>query len=388
MISSVSAAQTTSMLGAVASRGPASDAERRAAVDLRNELVGEGHNAGLETFWCWPNRPLAQSWHALLAVGGSLAATGSRLFGLVLILLALAATIADELTGISPGRLLTRRRASQNLVAGQGPDTDVQQNPAPDEAAAGAGTTRLLVTAALDTRRQGLVAGRPTRWGRIAAARLPLSPIGSMAVAMLALLVVVALRAGGPTTFLRVMQFLLTAGLLLAAAALLDLGLGAPEGDPAADRAVAVAVSLYRALAAAPHPLMSVELLLQGAAEGQALGLRRHLRSPAAGFVLGIARHDGTPVGWAEREGALVTLPLRPEVRALCARAAGSADPVAPPFPIRACSPIGPARLRGIPAACVVAGESSDPELSASAALELALLIVEELGAHLALRPA
>ncbi len=71
----------------------------------------------VESFWCRPNWALAHAWHAALGLAGSLLSVPLPHLGLDLLLAALACVLADELLGISPGRRLTRERASQNVVA-------------------------------------------------------------------------------------------------------------------------------------------------------------------------------------------------------------------------------------------------------------------------------
>ena len=70
-------------------------------------------------------------------------------------LVALLALIADATTGASPGRRLTPERASQNVVS-LAPAKDAR--------------VRLIVTAAYDTGRTGLLHGK--RRSRLAGARL------------------------------------------------------------------------------------------------------------------------------------------------------------------------------------------------------------------------
>ena len=64
--------ETTALLASFERRGPGTDAERRAARKLAQELFRAGHKVRTESFWCRPNWALAQAWHGLLAVAGSL----------------------------------------------------------------------------------------------------------------------------------------------------------------------------------------------------------------------------------------------------------------------------------------------------------------------------
>src|SRR5207237_3211810 len=109
--------EMTAMLVAFERRGPGTDAERRAARRLVRELTAAGHKVRTEPFWCRPNWALAHAWHVALALAGSLLSVHHPRVGGVLVLVALLSLIADELTGYSLGRRLTREHASQNVVA-------------------------------------------------------------------------------------------------------------------------------------------------------------------------------------------------------------------------------------------------------------------------------
>src|SRR5919197_2427905 len=66
-----------------AGRGACTDAERRAALWLHDELRARGHHAWVETLWVRPLRALALALAALLAVAGRLLATAVPLPGLI-----------------------------------------------------------------------------------------------------------------------------------------------------------------------------------------------------------------------------------------------------------------------------------------------------------------
>ncbi|MFZ1996321.1 MAG: hypothetical protein WAU75_19575, partial [Solirubrobacteraceae bacterium] len=277
------ALDTATQLAGFERRGAGTDAERRAAVWLADQLRGRRRRATLQTFWCRPNWALAHAWHTLAAIIGSLLAVHHGFLGGAITLGALLCVCGDVLTGYSPGRRLTREHASQNVVS---------HVTAPSR---GAGTTaavqdavprvRLIVTANYDAGRTGLVY---RNWLRAPAARLrrltgSLSPgwAGWLAIAM-AWLVVVAIERhrGFDGTSIGVLQLIPTAALVLALALLLELA-GAPFGPAAADNGMgaAVAIALVRALDAAPPRQLDVELVLQGAGDAGMVGLRRHLRS-------------------------------------------------------------------------------------------------------------
>jgi hypothetical protein len=111
------ATEAASRLESYAGRGPGTDAERRAARWLADELADGGREVAVETFWCRPSWALAHAWHVALALAGSLVSVASPRVGGALLLAALVFVVVDAITGASPGRRLTPARASQNVVA-------------------------------------------------------------------------------------------------------------------------------------------------------------------------------------------------------------------------------------------------------------------------------
>ncbi|HEX3688623.1 MAG TPA: M28 family peptidase [Solirubrobacteraceae bacterium] len=342
------ALDTATQLTRFEHRGAGTDAERRAALWLAGQLRGGRRRATLQTFWCRPNWALAQAWHVLAAILGSLLAVHHGYLGGAIVLAALLCVAADGLSGSSPGRRLTREHASQNVVSrgpAQGDDARV----------------RLIVTANYDAGRTGLVY---RNWLRAPAARLArlagplgLGWTGWLVVLMAWLVAVAVVRHGGPTgTSIGVVQLIPTAALVLALALMLELA-GAPFGPAAADNGTgaAVAIALVRALDAAPPRRLDVELVLQGAGEAGMVGLRRHLRSrrgelrPANTIVLGIAAAGAGRPRWWVSDGPLMPLRYLQRLRGLAADAGG----VAQPHRGRGTSPALPARARRLPAVTV-----------------------------------
>jgi hypothetical protein len=332
-------------------RGPGTDAERRAATWLAGQLRGGQRKATLQTFWCRPNWALAQAWHTLAAIVGSLLAVHHGFLGGAIILGALLCVAVDGLTGHSPGRRLTRERASQNVVSRAAtPPRDAR--------------VRLIVTANYDAGRTGLAY---RDWLRGPAARLkrltgPLSPgwIGWLITAIAWLLAVAVVRHGGTAGIpIGVLQLIPTAALVLALALLLELS-GAPFGPAAGDNGTGagVAIALVRALDTAPPPRLDVELVLQGAGEAGMVGLRRHLRShrgerrSANTIVLGIAAAGGGRPHWWISDGSMVPVRYLARLRGLAVQAAqaGHTARTAQPHRGRGTSPALPARTRGLPA--------------------------------------
>jgi hypothetical protein len=395
------AIDTVASLTTFESRGPGSDAERRAALWLREELGGASRSARLEPFWCRPNSALAHAWHALLGLAGGLVSVYHPTVGGAMVLVALACVLADEAAGVSPGRRLTRERASQNVVSTRN-----------DKDPPGEDRVRLILTANYDAGRMGLV----YRDGpRRVAARLRRATGGRgpgwlawLTVALWWLLVVAVARMhGSHGTAIGVLQLPPTVGLVLAIALLTELA-SSPIGPAASDNAsgVAVALALARVLDVAAPRALRVDVVLAGAGEGGGIGLRRFLRAhrreltPGNAIVLGIAACGAGSPRWWHSDGPLIPLAYHPRLRALCAGVA-QAEPRlgARPHRGRGAAPALPARIAGLPAIAIgcldkrgIPPRSHQPADTTAAVgrspvdqtLELALLLVDALDAELA----
>jgi hypothetical protein len=232
--------------------------------------------------------------------------------------------------------------------------------------------------------------------------------IGWLAIELIWLLAVAIVRDGGTTgTWVGVLQLFPTLALVLELAVLLELASG-EFGPSAADNAsgTAVAMALVAALDAAPPRHLQVELVVQGAGDGQMIGLRRHLRgrrrelTSANTIVLGIgACGSGEPRWWVS-DGSLLPLRYLARLRRLAADVAGpGTDLDAGPYRGRGVSPAFPARAAGLPAITVGALGAHDlvprshrPQDLAEAVgagamdtvLELALTLVDAIDAELA----
>jgi peptidase M28-like protein len=300
--------ETIAMLAAFERRGPGTDAERRAARRLAQELFRAGHRVTTESFWCRPNWAFAHAWHVALALAGSLLSVTQPTVGAALLTAALLSVLADGFFGVSPGRRLTPERASQNVVA----RTPTDRAPDPDR-------TTLIVTANYDAGRTALVyrdpLRRPAAWLRSALGPLALGWLAWLSVTIIWSLTVAVIRAdeNHPPHSLGAVQLPPTVALVLALALLLEAA-AAAYGPAANDNAsgAAVAIALANALKAGAPRNLSVELVLQGAGEGQEIGLRRYLRThgarPATTIVLGIAASgEGHVQHWLS-DGRLIPL--------------------------------------------------------------------------------
>jgi hypothetical protein len=305
------------MLAAFERRGPGTDAERRAARQLAKELFRASLQVRTESFWCRPNWALAHSWHVALALAGSLLSVSQPTIGAAMLGTALLSVLADGLTGISPGRRLTPERASQNVVAQAFPDQDQGQGQGREPADT---RTRLIITANYDAGRTALVYRDALRRP---AARIK-NALGPLAVGWLAWLSLIitwslgiaVVRAIGkhPPHVLGALQLPPTVALVLALALLLEAS-AATYGPAANDNAsgTAVAIALANALKAGAPRNLSVELVLQGAGEGQEIGLRKYLRTHHATkrsgtIVLGIAPCGGDQIQHWLSDGRLIPL--------------------------------------------------------------------------------
>jgi hypothetical protein len=343
-------AETVAGLAGFERRGAGTDAERRAARSLRDELSAGGREVRIEPFWCRPNWALAHAWHVALGLLGSLVSVSAPRIGGALILVALASLIVEVLLGNSLGRRLTPERASQNVVA-LAPGAEEPKR------------VRLIITANYDAGRMGLVY---RDLPRVAAARLRdlgggLAPgwLGWVALALLWLEAIAIIRLeGGIGTAVGLVQLPPTVALVLALGLLLDLA-SADFGPSAGDNGsgVAVAIALARALDAAPPRRAAVDVVLQGAGDGSGIGLRRYIRArkrslqPSNVVVLGIAASAAGAPRWWLSDGALVPVRYFPRLRKLCATVATDEAALgARPHRGRGASPALAARFARLPA--------------------------------------
>jgi Peptidase family M28 len=389
--------ETTAVLAGFERRGPGTDAERRAARRLARELYAAGYKVRTEAFWCRPNWALAHAWHVALALAGSLLSVSDPTLGATLLGAALLATLSDGLTGVSPGRRLTPERASQNVVAAATPE-DAEK------------PTRLslIITANYDAGRTALVyrdaLRRPAANLRRAFGPLALGWIAWLSLAITWSLAIAVSRAveRHPPHVLGAIQLPPTVALVLALALLLEAaaaGYGPGANDNASGTAVAIALS--NALKTSPPANLNIQLVLQGAGEGQEIGLRRYLRihkgelSRAGTIVLGIAPCGGGHVAHWLSDGRLIPLRYSRTLRELCANTTtGDAGHRG-----RGATPALPARAKGLPAIAIgcldaqglIPRSHQTTDLSATIdeaalnkAVEFALVLVDEINGSLA----
>lgn len=310
---------TVRALCAFERRASCTDAERRAAEWLRDELGRRGHEAWVEPVWIRPQWPVALLLHTALAVVASVLSVSVPAVGLAIAVVAALSMLVEASARTSPLRLPLRRRATQVVVT-EPEDPDV---------------VKLILCAGYDAPRRGLVFRDAFR--RLAALGRGPGPLGWLIAATLVVAAAAGARlAGLDAAWLGAVQFVPTVALLLAFAAAADIALSDVSpgaSDPASGAAVALA--LHDELVARPPGELSVSLLLAGAGESvPPAAVRAHLRrerlAPEAVVVLEVgACGSGEPViatrhPQLRRAAAAAELPLAPVRRPTAMRAARS----------------------------------------------------------------
>jgi hypothetical protein len=365
-------------LAAIGGRGACTDAERRAAVLVRDELRTRGRPAHVEPAWVRPQ------WHALYAllcgagVAGTLLAISVPEAGLA-VLAAVLVLLAGDASGRLPlARALLPRRATQCVVS----------EPAivPRQA-----RVRLIVTASLDAGRTGTVhrlAPVDAAVRRALGGHLP-SPVGLLVGVVAALTALAAARvAGVHGAWVGAVALAPTLVLLVGAFALLDIAVSPVSvGAKAHASAVATALDVVAELDRDPPRHLAVELVLAGAGEAGQLGMRAYVRARRRGSrpeeiaVLALGPCGAGTLRAHRTEGLLAPARLHPGLLAV-AEASGA------PLARRQRSGALAARLAGWPALGVSCADDVDrpervDEQALARARELCLEIVRRLDGQL-----
>lgn len=330
-------------------RAPASNAERRAAAWLHDELRRRGHEAWVETHWVRPQWAASLLLACVLAVAGSVLAPSLPGLGAGLALAAAVHLAVESFGRGGPLRWLLYRRATQNVLV----------LPRDSE------RITLWITARYDAPRRGTLAGRlPAARPFLAGAALVIAGAAGWRI------------AGAEGLSVGIVQFVPTVALLIAAAAASDTSLsGVSPGANDNAAGVAVAITLLDELTKLEPQRLAPALLLHGAGEGDPLALRVQARrdrlEPRDNVVLEIRGTEADP-RWATRH---------PQLR-LAAEGAGSGHKAR-----------GGLSLRGIPT--ITIGGPTDlsrkPEdvpdavdaAALDATLDFTLAVVEDLDAEL-----
>ncbi|HEU4658555.1 MAG TPA: hypothetical protein VFR97_13590 [Capillimicrobium sp.] len=334
---------------------------------MRDALRAQGRPARIEPAWVRPQWALPYAVLCAAGVAGSLLATSSPLAGLAVLVVVVVLLAGDASGRLMLLRLPLRRRATQNVVS------------EPVIVPPGA-RVRLIVTAPLDAPRTGLAQLAAPFAERLRGAlggRGP-TPIGWLALSLLALALLAALRlAGADGDWIAPASLAPTVALVVGTFAFADLAFARPAAHADAT-AVGLALALVAALDRDPPRHLAVECVLAGASEPGQLGLRAYVRARRRGArpeELAVLALGGRPApgGGAHHPGEGRALPARLDPQLVAhARAVGLA-----PARGRVTGAL-PARLARWPA-LGVSPDPADPE----ATLERLLALVRRLDGQL-----
>jgi hypothetical protein len=356
--------RTVRALAAFEGRGPGTDAERRAALWLRDQVRSRGRDARVDTVWVRPQWAAVYAGHAALAAAASALCVSAPTAGLALGL-AVALSFVGDLTGAF---FLLRRaspeRATQNVVS------------SPAEAAK---PVKLVVCASVDAPRSAALTRRP--------------PVRVLALAVCLVCACAGARlAGLDGRALGIVQLIPTVTVLVAAALLVDIALSDATAATNASSAAAVALALVAELDAYPPRNLDVELVIAGAGQGPALGMRAYVRARRKRArreelaILAIEPSGASPTAWWTHDGLLLPLQLHPQLVSLAA-AVARAEPGLRAVPLKreSCTAAFPARQARWPAIAVGARRWEDDASPAAldATLHFCLALVGRLDAWL-----
>lgn len=293
-------------------RGAGTDAERRAAVHLRERLEDLGREAELEPISVHPNWPVTHALHAIAAIVGSVLAVDSPVAGTAIVA-AVAISVFGDLTGsFFILRRLTGRRASQNVLSPEDGDKP--------------GT--LVLVAHYDAARTGAVFSRRAIERRATLGRLLRRPIGPFEPFFWSIAVIlfccVARLFDIDSLGLTIVQFIPTVVLIVSVPLLLDVALSGfvPAANDNASGVATVLGLAERYGGDLEH--FDVWVLFTGAEEGLMLGMREFLREhrheldPATTVFLNVDKvGHGTP-RYVTKEGFVVAAAYHPALVELC----------------------------------------------------------------------
>jgi hypothetical protein len=355
-------ADLAAQLAALGQRPAGSEGERLAHRRLADELRALGRTVRTDTFWSRPNAAAVGALCATAGLAGSVVAVDHPQTGLWIALAALLGLLADA-AGVGPLRLLTRERASQNVVS----------------AARGAKPVTLLVTAPVAAPRRGVLAGIP--------GALRMAVVGLFGVCAMCAVRAAEVEGG----WIGAAQLVPTVLLIVAIAAFLDAASAPADEATGAASAPAAALAVVRELDARPLQRLAVEVVLSGAG---ARGVREHVRAlRRAGVratevcVLDLGDCGAGPPRFWTREGELLALAYHPRLVALARRLAADERHLGARATATATmSGAWAARVRGWPAIRLGTrrqGGELDPDALARV-VELAVGLVQRLDADLA----
>ena len=306
------AQRTIEDLTAIEGRWGGSDAERRAARYLEQQLGELGREARSEPTRVRPNFPVTHVIHALLAIAGSVVSVEVPLVGAALVLLAAVSTFGDLTGTFQLVRRLTAGRASQNVVSEESSDRP--------------GT--LVLVAHYDAGRTGAVHGPRVTERRAVLGKLIRRPIGGWSIffwSLIGVMVCCLLRVIGlEPMLLTVIQFLFTVVLISSVPLLADIALsGAVPG--ANDNASGVATVLRLAERyGGDLDHFDVWVVFTGAQESFMLGMKaflkahRHELPRERTIFLNVDQVGHGTVRWAAKDGLIFGQRFHPTLLRLC----------------------------------------------------------------------
>jgi peptidase M28-like protein len=295
-------------------RRAGSDAERRAANWLADQLRALGRRAEIEPTYVHPQAALVHAAHCALAVAGSVASVPSPPIGFALVLVAATSMYLDLNGRLYLLRRLFFRRASQNVVSpGSHPDAPA----------------RLLICAHYDAAQSGWAFGPSRirladRLGR--ALGLPVGPSRVLFWSLTLLLPILGARlAGVDNSFLSILQLFPTLVLLVGAFALGEIAVSkvVPGANDNAS-GVATALALAAELGERPPRNLDVWVVLSGGQECLMEGMRGFVRShrkeldPTATFFVNLEAVGAGELRYTVAEGLAVGFDMDRRVVELC----------------------------------------------------------------------
>jgi hypothetical protein len=261
--------QTIRRLCSFEGRYPGTDAERRAANDLAEQLRARGIRAEIEPTYVHPQWHLIYAAHLALGVAASLVSFASPPVGFALLLLTLASFYFELNTRFHFLRRFFFRRASQNVLA---------------RAGGGGATERVVLCAHYDANRTGVVFRERSRRLLTALTGKSAGSIGPMRIVFWAMALLVpmlgARLAGMDAAWLSLAQLVPTLALVVGAILLVDIALSdvVPGANDNAS-GVVVAMALMEALRSEAPANLETWVLLTGAEECGAEGIRGFLKA-------------------------------------------------------------------------------------------------------------
>jgi hypothetical protein len=301
-------------------RAAGTDAERRAGNHVARRLAALGREAEVEPTVVRPWAAATHALSALLSIAASIVAVPQPAIGAAIALAAAFSSYGDLTGRFHLLRLLTPRRASQNVVSEEG-----GQKPG-----------AIVLLAHYDAAKTGSVftPRAMRRRARIGAfLRRPFGPLEVFFYAQLLLLVLLMLRALYPdSNLVSDAQFVPTVVLIVAVPLFLDVALSEPV--PGANDNASGVATVLRLLARHGGRLAHFDLwaIFPGAEEAQALGmrawLRRHRREldRERTLFVDVDKVGAGQVRYARREGLVLPLGYDRPLLRLCGEVAGGAD--------------------------------------------------------------